>query len=109
LDLPTNSGPPADTIQQRSHGRQFHPENNRFAIPLIFASPCMGRARLCRKHFGDATAYMLGRMTLNPIKHIDPVWTILVPILTCCSARSCWRRQAGASRILPACETPSAT
>jgi|ERR1051326_2486898 len=30
---------------------------------------------------GDPTAYMLGRVTLNPIKHIDPVGTILVPVL----------------------------
>src|SRR5688572_30643312 len=28
---------------------------------------------------GDSTAYMLGRLTLNPIKHIDPVMTILLP------------------------------
>lgn len=30
---------------------------------------------------GDRTAYMMGRLTLNPIKHIDPVGTILVPAL----------------------------
>lgn len=30
-------------------------------------------------YFGDQTAKMLGRLTLNPIKHIDPVGTILVP------------------------------
>jgi Zn-dependent protease len=30
---------------------------------------------------GDPTAYMLGRVTLNPIKHIDPIGTILVPVL----------------------------
>lgn len=30
---------------------------------------------------GDATAYMLGRVTLNPIKHIDPVGTVLLPLL----------------------------
>jgi Zn-dependent protease len=33
------------------------------------------------KRCGDNTAYMLGRLTLNPLKHIDPVGTILVPIL----------------------------
>ncbi len=33
------------------------------------------------KKFGDNTAYMLGRLTLNPFKHIDPVGTILVPLL----------------------------
>ena len=31
------------------------------------------------RRFGDKTAEMLGRLTLNPIKHIDPVGTILVP------------------------------
>jgi Zn-dependent protease len=31
------------------------------------------------RKFGDKTAQMLGRLTLNPIKHIDPVGTILVP------------------------------
>lgn len=31
------------------------------------------------RRFGDKTAQMLGRLTLNPIKHIDPVGTILVP------------------------------
>jgi Zn-dependent protease len=30
---------------------------------------------------GDNTAYMLGRVTLNPIKHIDPVGTVLLPLL----------------------------
>ncbi|MEQ1519585.1 MAG: site-2 protease family protein, partial [Usitatibacteraceae bacterium] len=34
------------------------------------------------RYFGDSTAYMLGRMTLNPMKHIDPIWTILVPLVT---------------------------
>jgi Zn-dependent protease len=33
------------------------------------------------RSFGDKTAEMLGRLTLNPIKHIDPVGTILVPAL----------------------------
>ena len=30
---------------------------------------------------GDSTAYMLGRLTLNPLKHIDPIGTILVPAI----------------------------
>lgn len=33
------------------------------------------------KQLGDSTAQMLGRLTLNPLKHIDPVGTILVPLL----------------------------
>jgi Zn-dependent protease len=30
---------------------------------------------------GDTTAYMLGRLTLNPLKHIDPILTILLPVM----------------------------
>jgi Zn-dependent protease len=30
---------------------------------------------------GDTTAYMLGRLTLNPLKHIDPFLTILLPVM----------------------------
>src|SRR3989442_6579862 len=30
---------------------------------------------------GDDTAYMLGRLTLNPLKHIDPLMTVIVPFL----------------------------
>ncbi len=33
------------------------------------------------EHFGDDTARMMGRITLNPIVHIDPYFTILVPLL----------------------------
>jgi Zn-dependent protease len=33
------------------------------------------------RHFGDNTAAMMGRITLNPIKHIDPIGTILMPLL----------------------------
>ena len=31
--------------------------------------------------FGDDTAYMLGRVTINPIKHIDPIGTLVIPIM----------------------------
>ena len=54
-----------------------------YAIPLIFAITLHEAAHaFAARYFGDSTAYMLGRMTLNPLKHIDPVWTILVPIVT---------------------------
>lgn len=33
-------------------------------------------------HLGDPTARLQGRLTLNPIKHIDPIGSILVPIIT---------------------------
>lgn len=34
------------------------------------------------KYYGDNMAQMLGRLTLNPIKHVDPVGTIVVPLIT---------------------------
>ena len=33
------------------------------------------------RHFGDPTAWQAGRITANPLKHIDPVGTILVPAI----------------------------
>jgi Zn-dependent protease len=32
------------------------------------------------KQLGDPTAHMLGRLTLNPLKHVDPIGTVVVPI-----------------------------
>jgi Zn-dependent protease len=32
------------------------------------------------KQLGDPTAYMLGRLTINPLKHVDPLGTVVVPI-----------------------------
>ena len=39
-----------------------------------------GHAWMSHK-FGDDTAYMLGRVTLNPVKHTDPIGTLFIPIL----------------------------
>jgi len=50
------------------------------AIPLLFAITVHEVAHgWMANRLGDPTAKMLGRLTLNPIKHIDPVGTILVP------------------------------
>ncbi len=52
-----------------------------YAIPVLFAITVHEAAHgYAARHFGDNTAYMLGRITLNPIKHIDPIGTILVPL-----------------------------
>lgn len=51
-----------------------------YAVPMVFAITMHESAHgwmACR--YGDRTATMLGRVTLNPIPHIDPVGTILVP------------------------------
>jgi Zn-dependent protease len=54
-----------------------------YAIPVLFAITVHEAAHgYVARYFGDATAYMMGRVSLNPVKHIDPVGTILVPILT---------------------------
>ena len=54
-----------------------------YAIPVVFAITLheAGHA-YAAKYFGDKTAWMLGRTSLNPARHIDPIGTIVVPILT---------------------------
>jgi len=53
------------------------------AIPILFAITLHEAAHgYVARHFGDMTAYQQGRISLNPIRHIDPVGTILLPILT---------------------------
>ena len=53
-----------------------------FALPILFAITLHEAAHAyAAKYFGDSTAYQLGRMSLNPIKHIDPVGTILIPVV----------------------------
>ncbi|HYD79354.1 MAG TPA: site-2 protease family protein [Paucimonas sp.] len=52
------------------------------ALPLIFAITLHEAAHAyAAKYFGDTTAYSQGRMTLNPVKHIDPLGTILLPLI----------------------------
>ncbi|BCD91358.1 hypothetical protein fh0823_14970 [Francisella halioticida] len=49
-------------------------------IPLIFAITMHEAAHgLIAKLRGDNTAYTLGRVTLNPVPHIDPIGTLLIP------------------------------
>jgi len=51
-------------------------------LPLLFAIIVHEVAHgWVAKQLGDHTAEMLGRLTLNPIKHIDPIGTLLVPIV----------------------------
>ena len=49
-------------------------------IPLLFAVVVHEVAHgWVARQLGDNTAYLMGRLTLNPLKHIDPIGTILVP------------------------------
>jgi Zn-dependent protease len=53
-----------------------------YAIPVLFAITVHEAAHgYAARHYGDNTAYMLGRITLNPVKHIDPLGTIAMPLL----------------------------
>ena len=53
------------------------------ALPILFAITVHEVAHgWVASRLGDQTARMLGRLTLNPLKHIDPIGTIAVPLLT---------------------------
>ena len=53
-----------------------------YALPVIFAITLHEAAHgYAAQHLGDPTAAMMGRVTLNPLPHIDPVGTILMPLL----------------------------
>ncbi|MDD5059167.1 MAG: site-2 protease family protein [Sideroxydans sp.] len=53
------------------------------AIPVLFAITIHEAAHgYAARHFGDMTAYAQGRISLNPLRHIDPVGTVLLPLLT---------------------------
>jgi Zn-dependent protease len=53
-----------------------------WAIPVLFAITVheVAHGWVARK-LGDPTAYMMGRLTLNPLKHIDLVGTVIVPLI----------------------------
>lgn len=53
-----------------------------YLVVLLLAISCheAGHAWMSYK-YGDDTAYMLGRVTINPIKHTDPIGTLLIPII----------------------------
>ncbi len=54
-----------------------------WALPVIFAITVHEAAHgYAARYFGDMTAAAAGRITLNPLKHIDPLGTVLVPMLT---------------------------
>jgi Zn-dependent protease len=52
-----------------------------YAVPVVFAITLHEAAHgYVARLFGDSTAWMLGRVTANPLKHIDPLGTVLVPL-----------------------------
>ena len=52
-----------------------------WAIPILFAITLHEASHAyVAKYFGDKTAYSLGRMSLNPVRHIDPLGTVIIPV-----------------------------
>ncbi len=52
------------------------------ALPVIFAITLHEAAHgYAARHFGDNTAWAAGRISLNPLRHIDPFGTVLLPLL----------------------------
>lgn len=53
-----------------------------YALPVIFAITLHEAAHAyAARYFGDSTAYLQGRMSMNPAKHIDPFGTIIIPVV----------------------------
>ena len=53
------------------------------AIPILLAITVHEASHgYAAKYFGDLTAERMGRISLNPFKHIDPIGTVLLPALT---------------------------
>jgi Zn-dependent protease len=53
-----------------------------YALPVLFAITLHEAAHgYVARHFGDMTAYAQGRISLNPARHIDPIGTIVVPLI----------------------------
>ncbi|HTE14937.1 MAG TPA: site-2 protease family protein, partial [Burkholderiales bacterium] len=53
-----------------------------YALPVIFAITLHEAAHgYVAKYFGDLTAYSQGRVSLNPIRHIDPIGTVALPLV----------------------------
>jgi Zn-dependent protease len=52
-----------------------------YALPILFAITLHEAAHAyAARYFGDLTAYSQGRMSLNPLRHIDPLGTIVIPL-----------------------------
>jgi len=53
-----------------------------YAVPVLFAITLHEAAHaFAARQLGDDTAWMLGRVSLNPLRHIDPLGTIAMPLL----------------------------
>lgn len=54
-----------------------------YALPVVFAVTLHEVAHgYVARYFGDKTAFRSGRISLNPLRHVDPLGTIVLPLLT---------------------------
>ncbi len=59
-----------------------------YALPVIFAITLHEAAHgYVARHFGDQTAWQQGRISLNPMRHIDPIGTIVMPLILLLATR----------------------
>ncbi|HEX7334570.1 MAG TPA: site-2 protease family protein [Pyrinomonadaceae bacterium] len=62
---------------------QLIPQLVIYMVVLLLAISAHEAGHAWMSHrFGDDTAYLLGRVTLNPVAHTDPIGTLLIPIMT---------------------------
>src|ERR1700684_2109569 len=60
-----------------------------YAMPVIFAITLHEAAHgYVARHFGDLTAHAQGRISLNPLRHIDPFGTVILPLLILVASRA---------------------
>jgi Zn-dependent protease len=53
-----------------------------YALPVIFAITLHEAAHgYAARLLGDNTAYVLGRVSVNPMRHIDPIGTLAIPLI----------------------------
>ncbi len=65
-----------------SNAIEFIISASTWVVPVLFAVTLHEAAHgFAAKLFGDDTAQRLGRLSLNPIRHIDPVGTVVIPAL----------------------------
>lgn len=82
------------------------------ALPVLLAITLHEAAHgLVAKLFGDNTAWALGRVTINPFPHIDPIGTIVMPLLlyVATSGSFLFGYASLCRLIFPDCVIPNAT
>src|SRR5205814_7125532 len=79
---PGRSPDPARRMNATAHWASMFQQATTWVLPVIFAVTFHEAAHgFVAYRFGDDTAARAGRMTLNPLSHVDPFGTVLLPVL----------------------------